>query len=86
MVFAEYVLLFEMRAFDLNAFENGNELYAGLKDYFAFYNRKRPHQSLDYQQPEKTIKKLHKYEKKHYLCGGKTKKSFEGRELPDLFL
>lgn len=37
----------------LNAYENGTELYAGLKEYITFYNTKRPHQSLDYQYPEK---------------------------------
>jgi putative transposase len=36
----------------LNAYENGRELYAGLKTYFDFYNQKRPHQSLDYLCPE----------------------------------
>jgi putative transposase len=35
----------------LNAYENGNELYAGLKEYFNFYNTKRGHQSLDYKCP-----------------------------------
>ena len=35
----------------LNAYENGQELYAGLKGYFDFYNHKRPHQSLDYKCP-----------------------------------
>jgi putative transposase len=35
----------------LNAFENGQELYTGLKDYFDFYNNKRCHQSLDYKCP-----------------------------------
>ena len=32
----------------LNVYENGRELYAGLNEYFDFYNHKRPHQSLDY--------------------------------------
>jgi putative transposase len=32
----------------LNAYETGDELYKGLKAYFEFYNKKRPHQSLDY--------------------------------------
>jgi putative transposase len=31
-----------------NAYETGDELYGGLKTYFEFYNKKRPHQSLDY--------------------------------------
>ena len=35
----------------LNAYENGQELYAGLTEYFNFYNHKRPHQSLDYKCP-----------------------------------
>jgi Transposase and inactivated derivatives len=35
----------------LNAYENGQELYAGLTEYFYFYNYKRPHQSLDYMCP-----------------------------------
>lgn len=35
----------------LNAYETGTELYAGLKEYFAFYNNRRPHQSLDYKYP-----------------------------------
>jgi len=35
----------------LNAYENGQELYAGLTKYFDFYNNKRPHQSLDYEYP-----------------------------------
>ena len=35
----------------LNAYETGYELYRGLKVYFDFYNRKRPHQSLDYACP-----------------------------------
>ena len=35
----------------LNAYENGRELYVGLKEYFDFYNFKRPHQSLDYKCP-----------------------------------
>jgi putative transposase len=35
----------------LHAFEDGVELYKGLKDYFRFYNHERFHQSLDYQKP-----------------------------------
>ena len=35
----------------LNAYENGQELYAGLKAYFDYYNHKRCHQSLDYKCP-----------------------------------
>ena len=35
----------------LHAFETGNDLYQGLKQYFDFYNRLRVHQSLRYQTP-----------------------------------
>jgi putative transposase len=42
----------------LTAYETGAELYAGLKEYFKFYNEKRPHQSLDYESPEKYYKKI----------------------------
>ncbi len=35
----------------LRAFEDGVELYKGLKDYFHFYNHQRFHQSLDYSKP-----------------------------------
>jgi putative transposase len=35
----------------LNAYETGGELYRGLKEYFEFYNFKRPHQSIDYKYP-----------------------------------
>jgi putative transposase len=40
----------------LTAYQTGAELYAGLKEYIRFYNEKRPHQSLDYQCPEKYFK------------------------------
>lgn len=40
----------------LNAYQTGAELYAGLKEYIRFYNEKRPHQSLDYQQPARFYK------------------------------
>jgi putative transposase len=36
----------------LNVYEDGLSLYQGLKEYFDFYNKKRLHQSLDYQSPE----------------------------------
>lgn len=36
----------------LHVFEDGVELYNGLKEYFRFYNTERPHQSLAYQTPE----------------------------------
>jgi putative transposase len=35
----------------LHSAQDGVELYEGLKNYFEFYNAKRPHQSLDYQAP-----------------------------------
>lgn len=35
----------------LHVFEDGVQLYEGLKDYFQFYNHERIHQSLDYKTP-----------------------------------
>ncbi len=35
----------------LHAFEDGLQLYKGLKNYFYFYNNERIHQSLDYKTP-----------------------------------
>ena len=35
----------------LNSQEDGKELYFGLKDYLEFYNKRRPHQSLNYRMP-----------------------------------
>lgn len=35
----------------LKAYEDGVQLYNGLKEYFTFYNHKRGHQSLDYKKP-----------------------------------
>jgi len=35
----------------LKAYASGTELRQGLTRYFQFYNRERPHQSLDYQTP-----------------------------------
>lgn len=35
----------------LKAYEDGVQLYNGLKEYFTFYNHKRGHQSLDYRKP-----------------------------------
>ena len=32
--------------------QDGVQLYEGLQEYFDFYNRERPHQSLRYQTPE----------------------------------
>jgi putative transposase len=42
----------------LNAYETGGELYRGLKTYFEFYNKKRPHQSLDYVCPLNVYKEV----------------------------
>lgn len=36
----------------LHVFEDGVQLYKGLKQYFDFYNKERLHQSLDYNTPE----------------------------------
>lgn len=36
----------------LHSYENGIELYNGLKRYFKFYNFERRHSSLDYRKPE----------------------------------
>jgi len=35
----------------LNCYEDGLALYKGMEAYFEFYNRERPHQSLDYDTP-----------------------------------
>lgn len=35
----------------LKAYENGLDLYEGLKKYFKFYNNERFHQSLNYKTP-----------------------------------
>lgn len=35
----------------LKVFEDGVQLYEGLKEYFHFYNHQRGHQSLNYQTP-----------------------------------
>jgi putative transposase len=43
----------------LNAYENGQELYTGLNEYFNFYNNKRPHQSLDYHCPNEFYKNIY---------------------------
>ncbi len=37
----------------LNPEENGKDLYKGCKKWIDWYNSQRPHQSLDYQTPEK---------------------------------
>jgi putative transposase len=44
----------------LNAYENGQELHAGLKEYFEYYNNKRCHQSLDYKCPVEIYENSHK--------------------------
>ena len=36
----------------LKHYEGVDEAYSGLKRYFAFYNRLRPHQSLNWRTPE----------------------------------
>ena len=36
----------------LRAYENGRDLQAGLTRYFDFYNRRRIHQSHEYQTPD----------------------------------
>jgi putative transposase len=36
----------------LRAYENGRALQAGLTQYFDFYNRRRIHQSHEYQTPD----------------------------------
>jgi putative transposase len=43
----------------IHVFEDGVELYNGLKEYFRFYNTERPHQSLAYQTPESRYLNLH---------------------------
>ena len=36
----------------LRAFEDGTELFVGLKNYFDFYNNRRLHQALNYRTPQ----------------------------------
>lgn len=36
----------------LYAYQDGKECYGGLKKYFAYYNHKRRHQSLNYEVPQ----------------------------------
>ena len=36
----------------LNEYRSVEEAIIGLRRYFEYYNRERPHQSLDYQTPE----------------------------------
>ena len=40
------------------AYDTGADLYNGVNEYFEYYNTQRPHQSLDYQQPEKIYKQV----------------------------
>jgi putative transposase len=40
----------------LHAYEDGVQLYEGLKNYFQFYNHERMHQSLDYKTPASQYK------------------------------
>ena len=42
----------------LNAYEDGVELWRGIDGYIRFYNTKRPHQSIDYETPEKVYKQV----------------------------
>ena len=37
-----------------SSYENGHDLFFGLKKYFKYYNEKRIHQSLDYRTPKET--------------------------------
>jgi transposase InsO family protein len=39
--------------------QNGQKLYAGLNEYFEFYNYKRPYQSLDYHSPNELYKNIY---------------------------
>ncbi|MBA2410024.1 MAG: transposase [Gammaproteobacteria bacterium] len=42
----------------IRAFENGKTLQQGLKQYFDWYNRQRPHQGLDDQTPDEVYRGL----------------------------
>lgn len=42
----------------LHAFEDGVQLYEGLKQYFQFYNDERIHQALDYRTPQSLYKQV----------------------------
>jgi putative transposase len=69
----------------LNACETGSELYRGLKIYFEFYNKKRPHQSLDYVCPLNVYKENLKkfkvyYAKKTLSLRLEKRKNFSGRD------
>ncbi len=41
----------------LKSYENGLDLYHGVREYFEFYNHERRHQSLDYEIPAKVFEK-----------------------------
>jgi len=41
----------------IHVFDDGVQLYEGLKEYFRFYNTERPHQSLGYKTPEAEYRK-----------------------------
>lgn len=41
----------------IRVFDDGVQLYEGLKEYFQFYNTERPHQSLSYNTPEPEYRK-----------------------------
>ena len=40
----------------LKKYETVSELHRGLVEYFAFYNRERPHQSLKNRTPERVYR------------------------------
>ncbi len=42
----------------LKSYENGLDLYHGMREYFEFYNHERRHQSLDYETPAYIHNKL----------------------------
>ena len=46
-----------MAGVDLQAFEDGVQLYDGLNNYFTFYNTEHLHQSLDYETPKSLYRK-----------------------------
>lgn len=43
----------------LNEYQNGDELFEALKEYFNFYNHQRPHSSLNNQTPAQVYKPPH---------------------------
>lgn len=57
----------------LRAFENGTELFAGLKNYFDFYNNRRLHQALNYRTPQQIYhSQVHSSSSRRQVCGGLT--------------